>query len=79
MIDNLYETIHSFVESNKVIVEDYEGMVNLIIRMIKGGHCFTMDRDILRDAMESLTYMYAPSDDMSRVSWKLSVASESCW
>tara|TARA_Y100000389_G_C17446966_1_gene512224 strand:- start:1582 stop:2088 length:507 start_codon:yes stop_codon:yes gene_type:complete len=66
VIDNLYETIHSFVESNKVIIEDYEGMVNLIIRMIKGGHCFTMDRDILRDAMESLTYMYAPSDDMNK-------------
>ena len=29
VIDNLYETIHSFVESNKVIIEDYEGMVNL--------------------------------------------------
>ena len=25
-----------------------------------------MDRDILRDAMESLTYMYAPSDDMNK-------------
>jgi len=66
VVDNLYETIHSFVESNKVIIEDYEGMVNLIIRMIKHGHCFTMDRDILRDAMESLTYMYAPSDDMNK-------------
>ena len=66
VIDNLYETIHSFVESNKVIIEDYEGMVQLIIRMIKHGHCFTMDRDILRDAMESLTYMYAPSDEMNK-------------
>jgi hypothetical protein len=66
VIDNLYETIHSFVESNKVIIEDYEGMVQLIIRMIKDGHCFTVDRDILRDAMESLTYMYAPSDEMNK-------------
>jgi hypothetical protein len=66
VVDNLYETIHSFVESNKVIIEDYEGMVQLIIRMIKHGHCFTVDRDILRDAMESLTYMYAPSDEMNK-------------
>mgnify|MGYP000241624037 CR=1 FL=1 len=66
VIDNLYETIHAFVESNKVIIEDYEGMVQLIIRMIKDGHCFTVDRDILRDAMESLTYMYAPSDEMNK-------------
>jgi hypothetical protein len=66
IVDDLYETIHSFVINNKVLVEDYEGMVNLIIRMIKEGHCFTMERDILRDAMESLTYMYAPSDEMNK-------------
>jgi len=34
--------------------------------MVKDGHCFTVDRDILRDAMESLTYMYAPSDEMNK-------------
>ena len=64
--DDLYEQINSYVESNKVIVEDYEGMVNTILRMTKDGYCFTMDRDILRDAMESLTYMYAPDDDMNK-------------
>ena len=42
VIDDLYENIHSFVTNNKVIVEDYEGMVSLIIRMIKEGYCFTM-------------------------------------
>ncbi len=66
VIDDLYETIHAYVTNNKIIVEDYEGMVNTIIRMIKSGYCFTMDRDILRDAMECLTYMYAPSDDMNK-------------
>jgi hypothetical protein len=65
-IDDLYDTINSYVSDNKVIVEDYTGMVNVIISMIKGGHCFVMDRDILRDAMESLTYMYAPSDEMNK-------------
>jgi hypothetical protein len=64
--DDLYEQINSYVESNKIIVEDYEGMVKTILRMTKDGYCFTMDRDILRDAMESLTYMYAPDDDMNK-------------
>ena len=64
--DDLYETIHSYVESNKIIIEDYNGMINAILRMIKDGYCFTLDRDILRDAMESLTYMYAPSDDINK-------------
>ena len=65
-IDNLYETIHSFVGENKVIIDDYESMVKTILRMIKVGYCFTIDRDILRDAMESLTYMYSPDDDMNK-------------
>tara|TARA_Y100000768_G_C23983593_1_gene687397 strand:- start:1060 stop:1608 length:549 start_codon:yes stop_codon:yes gene_type:complete len=64
--DDLYDQINSYVESKKIIVEDYDGMVNTILRMTKDGYCFTMDRDILRDAMESLTYMYAPDDDMNK-------------
>ena len=64
--DDVYEQINAYVETNKVIVDDYEAMVNLILRMTKDGYCFTMDRDILRDAMESLTYMYAPDDDMNK-------------
>jgi len=64
--EDLYETIHSYVESNKIIIEDYNGMINSILRMIKDGYCFALDRDILRDAMESLTYMYAPSDDINK-------------
>jgi len=66
VIDGLYETIHSFITTNEIKVDDYEGMVEVILRMIKGGYCFTMDRDILRDAMECLTYMYAPTDDMNK-------------
>ena len=66
VIDDLYETIHGYVTDKQIIVEDYEVMVNTIIRMIKDGYCFTMDRDILRDAMECLTYMYTPSDDMNK-------------
>lgn len=65
-VENLYETIHTFVQKKEMIVEDYDSMIEVILAMIKGGYCFSMDRDILRDAMESLTYMYAPSDDMNK-------------
>jgi hypothetical protein len=64
--DNVYETIHQFVTEGELVVSDYESMIDVILSMIKIGYCFTMDRDILRDAMESLTYMYAPSDDMNK-------------
>lgn len=65
-VDELYETIHSFVETNKVIIEDYEGMVNTVLRMIRQGYCFPIDRDVVRDCMECMTYMYSPSDDINK-------------
>lgn len=64
--DNVYETIHQFVTSGELVVDDYDSMIEVILSMIKAGYCFAMDRDLLRDAMESLTYMYAPSDDMNK-------------
>ena len=64
--DDVYETIHQFVTSGELVVDDYDSMIEVILSMIKTGYCFAMDRDLLRDAMESLTYMYAPSDDMNK-------------
>ena len=64
--DNVYETIHQFVTSGELVVDDYDSMIEVILSMVKVGYCFAMDRDLLRDAMESLTYMYAPSDDMNK-------------
>ena len=64
--DNIYESIHQFVTSGELVVNDYDSMIEVILSMIKVGYCFAMDRDLLRDAMDSLTYMYAPSDDMNK-------------
>jgi hypothetical protein len=64
--DEVYSSIHSYVCKCGTVVEDYEGMIEVILCMIKDGHCFVMDRDILRDAMESMVYMYAPGDDMNK-------------
>ena len=64
--DDVYETIHQFVTSGELVVDDYDSMIEVILSMIKVGYCFVMDRDLLRDTMESLTYMYAPSDDMNK-------------
>jgi len=65
-VDDLYQSIDSFVTDNKVVISEYDDMIKTILRMIAAGYCFAMDRDLLRDAMESMTYMYAPEDDMNR-------------
>lgn len=64
--EEVYETIHSYINTKEDSVDTYEDMVNIILSMIKDGYCFIMDRDYMRDAMESLTYMYSPEDDMNR-------------
>lgn len=64
--DNVYESIHDFVTNGELVIDDYDSMIEVILSMIKVGYCFALDRDLLRDAMESLTYMYAPSDDMNK-------------
>ncbi len=64
--EEVYETINSYIETRETSVDTYDDMVEVILSMIKDGYCFIMERDILRDAMESLTYMYSPSDDMNK-------------
>ena len=65
-VDDLYTTIHGYICINKIIVKDYDNMVDSVLRMIKDGYCFPLDRDIIRDCMECLTYMLNPEDDMNK-------------
>ena len=41
-------------------------MKEVILLMIKSGYMFNMDRDRLRDAMEDITYMMCPEDDINK-------------
>ena len=64
--DTVYETIHSYISDSSKEVTNYEEMIEVVLDMIKSGHCFLMDRDVLRDALETLTFMYEPNDDMNK-------------
>ena len=64
--DTVYETIHYYINSTSKTVSNYEDMVEVVLDMIKEGHCFLMERDILRDCLETLTYMYELQDDMNK-------------
>jgi len=65
-VDDLYTTIMSFVNEGQHIIGDYDDMKELILKMIRSGHAFNMDRDRLRDAMEDITYMLCPEDDANK-------------
>ena len=64
--DIVYETIHSYITDSSKSVTNYEEMIEVVLDMIREGHCFLMDRDILRDCLETLTFMYEPNDDMNK-------------
>ena len=62
----LHQTIVTFIEDGKHIIGEYEDMKEVILLMIKSGYMFSMDRDRLRDAMEDITFMMCPEDDVNK-------------
>ena len=64
--DTLHETILRYIESNEVVIGEYEDMKTMVLKMIADGHMFNMERDRLRDAMEDVTYMLNPNDDVNK-------------
>ena len=64
--ENLHETIVNYIEKNDIIIGEYEDMKTMILKMISGGHMFCLERDRLRDAMEDITYMMNPGDDVNK-------------
>jgi len=65
-IDELHTTILKFIKEKEIIIGEYEDMKECILTMIRGGYVFNMDRDRLRDAMEDLTYMLCPNDEINK-------------
>ena len=64
--DNLHSTILDFIKSGEIIIGEYHDMKDCILKMIRAYYVFNMDRDRLRDAMEDITYMLCPNDDINK-------------
>lgn len=62
-VEELHQTLLTWIQENNVIIGDYEDMKEMVLRMIRAGHCFVMDRDRLRDAMEDIAFMMNAEDD----------------
>ena len=65
-VDDLHNMIRLFIVNGKHIIGEYDDMKEIILLMIKSGYMFNMDRDRLRDAMEDITYMMCPEDDINK-------------
>ena len=64
--ENMHELIPKFINENQIIINGYDDMMEVILRMIKAKYFFNMDKNILRGCLEDLTYMFCPGDDLNK-------------
>jgi len=64
--ENIHEIIPTYINDHQIIIATFEGMMEVILQMIRDKHLFVMNRDILRECMIDLTYMYCPGDDVNK-------------
>jgi len=64
--DELHQKLVDFINEKEVIIGTYQDMIDMILTMIRGGYCFNVDRERLRDAMEDITFMCCPEDDVNK-------------
>jgi len=65
-LNDLHQSIYNYIENNKVVISEYEDMKECILKMIREKYIFNMNRDRLRDAMEDITYMMSPDDEINK-------------
>lgn len=65
-MDNIHEILPSYISDNKLIINSYDDISNVILKMIREKYFFNMDKNILRGCLEDLTYMYCPGDDINK-------------
>jgi len=65
-IENYHLAITEYIKENEIIISEYDDMTSCILRMIRAGYCFNMDKNLLRSFLEDLTYMYSPNDEKNK-------------
>ena len=64
--ENYHHAITGFIKDNEINISEYDDMTETILRMIREGYCFNMDKNLLRSFLEDLTYMYSPNDEKNK-------------
>jgi len=65
-IDNFHTTITNYIDDKGIKITDIESMIETYMNMIEDKYLFTFDRDLLKDMLVDLTYMYSPKDDANK-------------
>ena len=65
-LNNMHEIILGYIKGNDIKIVEYEDMKECVLKMIREKYIFNVNRDRLRDAMEDLTYMFSPDDEINK-------------
>ena len=64
--ENIHSIFPKYIEDNNISVNDIESIINTYVDMVKNKHLFLIDRELLKDLLVDITYMYSPNDDINK-------------
>ena len=64
--ENIHTILPKYIEDNDININDIESMIDTYMNMVKDNYLFLIDRDLLKDLLVEITYMYAPNDDANK-------------
>ena len=64
--ENIHTIIPKYIEDNEITINDIDTMIDAYMKMVKDKYLFLIDRDLLKDLLVEITYMYSPNDDANK-------------
>ena len=65
-LENFSETITKYISDKCIKITDIDSMIETYISMLGDHYLFKFDRDLLKDMLVDITYMYSPNDDANK-------------
>ena len=65
-LENFNDTMTKYIDEKSIKITDIDSMIETYMSMIENRYLFTFDRDLLKDMLVDLTYMYSPNDDANK-------------
>ena len=65
-LDNFSDTVTKYIFDKGLKITDIDSMIETYLSMLGDHYLFKFDRDLLKDMLVDLTYMYSPNDDANK-------------
>ena len=64
--ENIHTLLPKYIEDNNINIKEIDNMIDTYMDMVKNNYLFMIDRDLLKDLLVDITYMYSPDDDANK-------------